>query len=160
MIKGEFWLIIIINSIKYLKSIVDGPGIRTVLFIQGCNRKCDDCHNPSTWDVENGKKVEVTDLVKELNEKCINKKLTISGGEPLLQYPAVLELVKSLTDFNIVLYTGFEFDDVPPEILKFLDYLKIGPYIKEERTTIMPYIGSKNQKFIQLKGKEKNNENN
>ncbi len=153
-------MIIKINSIKYLKSIVDGPGIRTVLFLQGCNRRCDECHNPSTWDIEGGNKVDIADLIKELNEKCINKKLTISGGEPLLQYPAVLELAKSLSDFNIVLYTGFEFDDVPPEILQHLDYIKVGPYIKEDRTTIMPYIGSTNQKFIQLKGKEKNNENN
>jgi len=152
-------LIITINRVVYLKSIVDGPGIRTVLFVQGCNRKCDECHNPSTWDLEAGEKVEVANLVKELNVKCINKKLTISGGEPLLQYPAVLELVKSLTNFNIVLYTGFKFDDVPTEILKYLDYIKVGPYIKEKRTTIIPYIGSKNQKFIQLKRKEKNNEN-
>lgn len=160
MDKGRFCLIIIINSIKYLKSIVDGPGIRTILFVQGCNRKCDECHNPSTWDINKGEKVEVADLVKELNEKCINKKLTISGGEPLLQYDAVLELVKSLPNFNIVLFTGYEFDDVPTEILKYLNFIKVGQYIKEERTTIMPYIGSKNQKFIQLKGKEKNNENN
>lgn len=143
-------MIITINSIKYLKSVVDGPGIRTVLFLQGCNRKCDECHNPSTWDIENGKKIEVADLIKELNEKCINRKLTISGGEPLLQYSAVLELVKSLIDFNIVLYTGFKFDDVLPEILQYLDYIKVGPYIKEESTTVIPYIGSKNQKFIQL----------
>jgi len=152
-------LIIIINSINYLKSIVDGPGIRSVLFVQGCNRKCDECHNPSTWDIEKGKKIEVIDLVKELNEKCINKKLTISGGEPLLQSTAVLELVKSLPNFNIALYTGYDYNDVLPEILENLNYIKVGPYIKEERTTTMPYIGSKNQKFIQLKGKVKNNEN-
>jgi len=151
-------LIITINRVVYLKSIVDGPGIRTVLFVQGCNRKCDECHNPSTWDLEGGESVKVVDLVEELNEKCINRKLTISGGEPLLQYSAILELVKSLTNFNIVLYTGYELDEVPSEILKYLDYIKVGPYVKEERTTIIPYIGSKNQKFISLK--VKGNENN
>lgn len=149
-----------INKIKYLGSIVDGPGVRTVLFVQGCNRGCEECHNPSTWDFEGGNKVNVVDLVKELNERCINKKLTITGGEPILQYAAILELVKSLTNFNIVIYTSFKYEDVPPEILKYIDYIKVGLFIKEKRTTIMPYIGSKNQKFISLKGKDKLNENN
>ncbi len=155
---GEDCLTILINGIKYLGSIADGPGVRTVLFVQGCNRGCDDCHNPSTWDIESGTKVNVADLVKELNEKCINNKLTISGGEPLLQYPAILQLVKSLTNFNIVLYTGFEFEDVPLEILKYIDYIKVGSFIKEKKTTTTPYIGSKNQKFVSLKGKDKKNE--
>lgn len=147
-----------INTIKYLGSIVDGPGVRTVLFVQGCNRECVDCHNPTTWDFEGGNNVNIVDLVKELNEKCINKKLTITGGEPILQYPAILELVKSLTNFNIVLYTSFEYEDVPPEILKYIDYIKVGSFIKEKRTSIMPYIGSKNQKFISLKGKDNKSE--
>jgi len=144
---------IIINSIDYSGSIVDGPGIRTVLFVQGCKRKCEDCHNPSTWDIDKGKEFDIEDIVEDLRKKCLNKKLTISGGEPLLQYPVILELVKSLDDFNIVLYTGFEFEDVPKEILKYVNYIKVGNFIKEQRTTIIPFIGSKNQKFIDLRGK-------
>ncbi len=143
---------IVINSIDYSGSIVDGPGIRTVLFVQGCKRRCEDCHNPSTWDMDEGIKFDVEDIVEDLRKKCLNKKLTISGGEPLLQYPAILELVKSLDGFNIVLYTGFEFDDVPKEILYYLDYIKVGKYIKELRSTIIPFMGSNNQKFIELRG--------
>ncbi len=142
---------IVINSIDYSGSIVDGSGIRTVLFVQGCKRKCEDCHNPSTWDVDKGKEFDIEDIVEDLRKKCLNKKLTISGGEPLLQYPAILELVKDLCDFNIVLYTGFEFDDVPKEILHHLDYIKVGKYIKEQRSTIIPFMGSNNQKFINLR---------
>ena len=143
---------IVINSIDYSGSIVDGPGIRTVLFVQGCKRKCEDCHNPSTWDIEMGKEIDIEEIVEDLNKKCLNKKLSISGGEPLLQYPAILELIKKLHNFDIVLYTGFEFNDVPKEILKHVNYIKVGKYLKEKRTTITPYIGSKNQKFINLKG--------
>lgn len=143
---------IVINSIDYSGSIVDGPGIRTVLFVQGCKRKCEDCHNPSTWDIDNGKEFDIEDIVEDLRKKGLNKKLTISGGEPLLQYPAILELLKSLDDFNIVLYTGFEFDDVPKEILHYLDYIKVGRYNKEQRSTIIPFMGSNNQKFIELRG--------
>ncbi len=143
---------LIINSIDYSGSIVDGPGIRTVLFVQGCKRKCGNCHNPNTWDINKGKEFYVEKIAEELRKKCLNKKLTISGGEPFLQYPAVLELVKILNDFDIVLYTGFEFKDVPEEILQYLDYIKVGNYIKEKRSTIIPYVGSKNQKFIKLRG--------
>ena len=143
---------IVINSIDYRGSIVDGPGIRTVLFLQGCLRRCDECHNPSTWDTDKGVVHDVEDIIDQLNTKCLNKKVTISGGEPLLQYSAVLELVKKLKNFDIVLYTGFEFDDVPEEILEYIDYIKVGKFINEKRTTITPYIGSSNQKFINLKG--------
>lgn len=142
-----------INSIDYNGSIVDGPGVRTVLFIQGCKQRCKDCHNPNTWDVDKGKIFDVEEIVEELAKNCLNKKLTISGGEPLLQYPAILELVKNLNNFNITLYTGFEFEDVPKEILSYINFIKVGKFIKKQRTTITPYIGSKNQKFINLEGK-------
>ena len=147
---------IVINSIDYSGSIVDGPGIRTVLFVQGCKRKCEDCHNPSTWDLDKGVDYEVEDIVNQLNIYCLNKKVTISGGEPFLQYPAVLELVKRLNNYDIVLYTGFELEDIPKEILKYIDYIKVGKYIKEKRTTVTPYIGSKNQHFLNLR--RENNE--
>ncbi len=139
-----------INSIDYSGSIVDGPGVRTVLFVQGCERKCVECHNPTTWDKNKGFLVNINDIIIELRKRCNNKKLTISGGEPLLQYPVILELVKNIQDFDIALYTGFELQEVPKEILKFIKYIKVGCFIKEKRTTITPYIGSSNQKFIKL----------
>lgn len=140
---------IIINSIDYTGSIVDGPGIRAVLYVQGCERKCDGCHNPATWGISKGRTVRIQDLTDELRSNVKNKKLTISGGEPLLQYASILELVKGLTECDIVLYTGFELNEVPKEILR---YIKVGKYIDEERCTTVPYVGSRNQKFIELRG--------
>lgn len=145
-------MIIAINTLDLLGSIVDGPGIRTVLYVQGCHGTCDGCHNPKTWDTDKGIKIDVADLANKIKHGTPNKKLTISGGEPLLQYDEILELVKKLDDFDIALYTGFELDAVPKEIIKYLKYIKVGRFIKEEICTTMPYIGSKNQKFIYLRG--------
>ena len=75
---------ILINSIDYKGSIVDGPGIRTVLYLQGCEQRCEGCHNTGTWDINIGKFVSVIDLANEIRRRSFNNKLTISGGEPLL----------------------------------------------------------------------------
>ena len=141
-----------LNSIDYSGSIVDGPGIRSIIFVQGCEQRCEDCHNPSTWEKTSGKLFDINQIVEEINNQCLNKKITISGGEPLLQYPAVLELVKKLEGFDIALYTGYDYEDVPKEILPYINYLKIGNFNKEKRTTLEPYIGSSNQEFIDLRG--------
>lgn len=139
-----------INSIDYRGSIVDGPGIRTVLFVQGCNLRCESCHNPSTWEIDAGTSISVSDLAADIRENSKNKKLTISGGEPLLQIPAVLELTRLLDDFNIVLYTGSELEDVPRELLCQLDYIKVGKYEKDKSCTTIDYVGSENQQFIHI----------
>jgi anaerobic ribonucleoside-triphosphate reductase activating protein len=139
-----------INSIDFSGSIVDGPGIRTVLYVQGCNQRCEGCHNPGTWDVNGGRLVSVADLANEIRSKSMNKNLTISGGEPLQQIGPVIELAKLLEDFNITLYTGLNLEDVPVELRKYLDYLKIGKYDKNLRSSIVHYMGSTNQRFIDL----------
>ncbi len=144
---------IYINSIKYNNSLVDGPGIRTVVFMQGCEIKCKGCHNYKTWNIEDGTLYKVSDLVNELKGKTINKKITISGGEPLLQKKALVLLLKKLSElnYNIVLYTGYEKKDVPQEILEKINYLKSGPFKYELLTTTKPYVGSTNQKFERIK---------
>jgi len=141
-----------INSIDYSGSIVDGPGIRTVLYVQGCDQACPGCQNTKTWKRDGGTEVLIDDLVIELREKVTNKKLTISGGEPLLQADEVLSLLDSLSEFNVALYTGYELENVPKEILEKLDYIKVGKYIEESRSTTLSYVGSSNQCFLKLKG--------
>lgn len=98
-----------------------------------------------------GKSVPVSELANEIRNKSISRKLTISGGEPLLQTPAILELVKELDDFDIVLYTGYELEDVPKELLDHLDCIKVGKYEKNKRCTTVDYAGSTNQRFIPLR---------
>ena len=93
-----------IHSIQSLGTL-DGPGIRFVIFMQGCNLRCHCCHNPDTWDVNNGK--EISD--EELINKAIRYKeyfkdnggITVSGGEPLLQAKFVYEVFKKAHENNI-----------------------------------------------------------
>ena len=141
-----------INSIKYNNSHVDGPGIRTVLFMQGCNIHCKGCQNKSTWDINKGKEISIDDLVDELKQKVFNKKITISGGEPLVQKDELVKLVDRLTEegFDIALYTGHQRNEVPTEIISKLKYLKTGNFIQELKTTIKPFVGSENQIFEEV----------
>lgn len=146
-------MIMYINSIRYNNSVVDGPGIRTVLFMQGCDLHCNGCQNKSTWDITKGKKVDIDNLINELNKKVFNKKITISGGEPLMQKEALIELVNKLSDleFDIALYTGHQKEDIPNALLDKIKYLKTGNFIQELKTTVKPFVGSENQVFEEVK---------
>ena len=136
-------------------SLCDGYGYRTVVFLQGCNLRCPGCQNPSTWDINKGISVDVKDLAHHLREKCLNKKLTISGGEPLLQADALKELLEELKDFDLCLYTGHELNEVPQEILGYLKYIKVGSFKKDLKTSMKPFVGSTNQEFLEVKHNEK-----
>lgn len=140
-----------LNAIKFNRSLVDGPGVRTVVFFQGCDLRCDGCQNPSTWDIAKGTETDTAELAELLRREVVNKKITISGGEPLMQTEALIELVKMLPEFNIVVYTGHEMQDVPEELLKHIDYIKTGAFDKALKTTVKPYVGSKNQQFRKVK---------
>ena len=139
-----------INSIMKNPSLCDGYGYRTVVFLQGCDLRCPGCHNQRTWDMEKGVEMEVSELSSVIREACLNKKLTISGGEPLLQKEALEELLESLSDFDLCLYTGHELEDVPNSILRYLKYIKVGRFVLEKRTSTQPFIGSTNQRFMRV----------
>ena len=141
-----------INSIKYNNSHVDGPGIRTVLFMQGCDIRCKGCQNKTTWDINKGKEVSIDELVDELKTKVFNRKITISGGEPLMQKEELIKLVNKLyaEGFDIALYTGHSRKDVPEELIRKIRYLKTGSFIQELKTTTKPFVGSSNQVFEEV----------
>ncbi len=141
---------IVINSIRFNRSLVDGPGVRTVLFLQGCDIRCAGCQNSSAWEIADGIQTDTSELAALLKKDCINKKLTISGGEPLMQAAAVYDLICKLEDFDIALYTGHEREEVPQDILNKIRYLKTGKFIAKQRTTIMPYAGSTDQQFEEV----------
>lgn len=140
-----------INSIMENPSLCDGVGYRTVVFLQGCNFHCPGCHNQSTWDVNGGKEIEIDELAQILKKKAFNKKITISGGEPLLQKEKLILLFDKLKDFDICLYTGYSLNEIPEEILKSLRFVKVGRFKKELWTSTKPYVGSINQDFIEVK---------
>ena len=139
----------------------DGPGIRTTIFFQGCNVKCRGCHNERIQDIRYGKEHEVKDLCEKILAYNLPvKKITISGGEPLMQKEALEEFINEMheKDFEIALYTSYDFKDVSRNILKKLKYLKVGKYMHELRIQ-GKFFGSSNQKFYSLKNGEIVNEN-
>lgn len=144
---------IYLNCICYDYSIADGPGLRTLIFMQGCDLRCPFCQNQKIWDIKSGYKWSIKILINELKKNSITKKVTITGGEPLFQLKALETLVDELykEQFNIVLYTGHRKEDVPKDILSKINYLKYGPFIYSKRTSTIPFVGSSNQVFEKLR---------
>lgn len=144
-------MVVYINSIKFNRSLVDGPGVRTVVFFQGCDLHCKGCQNRSTWEIKNGTEMTTDELVAVLKKGVVNKKVTFSGGEPLMQVEALIDIVKKLSDFDIAIYTGHEFDEVPQELLDNITYIKTGSFKEELKSTVSPFVGSTNQEFRRVK---------
>lgn len=85
---------------------VDGPGIRYVVFTQGCLLRCQYCHNADTWKIGTGKEMSVSDIIAELTSylpfiEASNGGITVSGGEPLLQIPFLIELFKECKKLGV-----------------------------------------------------------
>lgn len=108
---------------------VDGPGIRFVIFMQGCILRCLYCHNPDTWKLNSGKQYEVEDVMKEVRKYknyIRDGGVTITGGEPLLQLDFVNELFRTLKEEKIhtcLDTSGILFDESNDELMKKLDDL-------------------------------------
>lgn len=145
------------NNILYIAgfikaSVLDGPGLRSVLFLQGCNRRCYGCHNFLIWDKNKENVISIEKILKYINVNCLVKKITISGGEPLEQREALEKLLKGLRslDFDICLYTGYNLNDVHKEIIGLLNYLKVGPYYSNMKSDKKAFVGSSNQVFYKV----------
>ena len=128
-----------INSIQSLGT-VDGPGIRFVVFMQGCNLRCGCCHNPDTWELFEGKTYRPSEILKKAERyKSYFGEIggiTLSGGEPLLQADFVTELFRLCQEngINTCLDTsGSIFDDSAKEVLKYTDRVLLDiKYTNEE----------------------------
>lgn len=138
-------------------SIVDGPGIRLTVFFQGCLHNCDGCHNPTTHDINGGYMVSVDEIISKILSNPLLSGVTFSGGEPLLQMDKCIILAKKIKEMNlnIILYTGYNFEEIiklrkGKELLKYIDYVIDGKYIKEKRSLGLKYRGSSNQRIIDV----------
>ncbi|MFA6119580.1 MAG: 4Fe-4S cluster-binding domain-containing protein [Parachlamydiales bacterium] len=142
-------MVLFVAGIVY-GSMVDGKGLRTVVFLSGCSVHCPSCHNKSYWLKENGKKIPIDLLTQQIRKNTPQKKLTISGGEPLEQLPAVNELISLLPDFDIGLYTSYHIKDLKKDLLSKLSFVKTGRFEKD-KLIVGKYFGSSNQEMIYLK---------
>ena len=144
-------------------SVSNGAGVRTVLWVSGCDVHCHNCHNPQTWDFNSG--IPFTDdsmqeILYDLSKPYI-KGLTLSGGHPLDPHnaPKVLEIVKRVKmvfpNKDIWIYSGYEWeniikDETLREIMRYTDVLVDGAYIDELRDISLPFRGSSNQRIIDV----------
>lgn len=143
-------------------SIVDGPGFRYTVFFQGCSHHCDGCHNPATWDMDGGRTQDIDSLIADIKTNKYLDGVTISGGEPFDQPQGLLELLKRLSDYNVIVFTGYTFEELmsSPDKKECLPYIYVivdGRYIKEQRTLTLRFRGSKNQRVIDVKKSLKEN---
>lgn len=146
------------NSI--IESVADGPGVRVVIFLQGCNHRCKGCHNADTWNIKKGKIYSTDEVASVLVNKASLKYIsgiTISGGDPFFQKESLFDLVKKIKEENsaieILVYTGYELEDIGLDnpILKYIDSLMTGKFEQENQFPKKPFRGSRNQKLINLK---------
>jgi len=144
------------------ESVVDGPGIRFVLYVQGCSRRCPGCHNPGTHDPAGGVEADLGLVLGWIREaRPALDGVTFSGGEPFEQAEALAELARGVRrlGLDIVIYSGYTFEELlekseeDPHVRGLLEagsLLVDGSYIQEERDLALPYRGSRNQRLINI----------
>ena len=142
-------------------SIVDGTGIRAVVWTQGCSHNCPSCHNPETHSFDGGFVIDTSEIKKEIGNLKAEEGITFSGGDPMMQATACLDIAKYAKEkkLNIWCYTGFTFEELlkmsktKPSILKFLELIDIlvdGRFVLKEKSLNLKFRGSRNQRIIDV----------
>ena len=141
------------------ESIVDGPGYRFTVFVQGCPHNCPGCHNPQTHDFSGGHLADTDDVIAHLGKNPLVRGLTLSGGEPMMQPEPLYLIAKAAKEkgMNVWCYTGFTLEELMREnradrmkLLSAVDVLVDGPFRSHERSLDLLYRGSKNQRLIDM----------
>ena len=138
------------------ESFVDGDGIRFAIFMQGCQRNCEGCHNPETHDLNGGRLIDTSEIISAIKKNPLLDGITLTGGEPLLQIDAADELARAAKNFGMTVwcYTGYTFENLPPEaepLLENVDVLIDGEFIESQRDLELQFCGSSNQRIIDVK---------
>ena len=140
-------------------SIVDGPGIRTTIFSQGCPHLCPGCHNPETWDFGCGTQIPVEDIVDIVRSNPLCRGVTFSGGEPFSQAAGFAKLAALLKElgYEVASYSGFTFEELlegtedQKKLLENIDILIDGRFILAEKSLEIAFRGSRNQRVLDVK---------
>ena len=142
-------------------SIVDGPGIRFTLFVQGCPHHCEGCHNPHTHDFAGGYVMNTEEIYNRITANPLLDGVTFSGGEPFCQAKELYTLGKKLKDecYGIIIYTGYTFEyligKATPEnhyleLLSVADYIIDGRFDITKKSYLLRFKGSANQRIIDV----------
>ena len=143
------------------ESIVDGPGMRFVIFTQGCPHRCPGCHNPQTHLPIGGKLFPLEEIIKIYDAHPACRGITLSGGEPFAQAGLLAQIATAIHERqgDVITYTGYRLDKLYAmakhdtgitDLLKQTDLLVDGPFIMEQRCLDAPFVGSLNQRLIAL----------
>ena len=142
-------------------SIVDGPGFRTAIFVQGCPYHCEGCHNPDSQPFEGGTVWTLDDVEKKFANNPLLSGITLSGGEPAEQAAPCAELARRAHQkgLNVWTYTGSTLEKLTERaaadaalqsLLNETDVLVDGPFILAQRSLELDFCGSKNQRLIDM----------
>ncbi len=136
-------------------SIVDGPGLRYVVFTQGCRHACPGCHNPETHDPEGGVLMSVEDIWRDMRRNPLLQGLTLSGGEPFDQAGPLSVLAQKAADagLSVWIFTGYDWQALAgraryERLLRCADVVVDGQYMLARRTLSLAWRGSDNQRLI------------
>ena len=149
-------------------SVVDGFGVRAVIWTQGCSHNCPFCQNPGTHDFNGGAEFELEEVLNDIKNLECQDGITLSGGDPLYQIEPVTEIAKYAKSLglNVWCYTGFTYEQVLEmgkknpkylELLNYLDVLVDGLFVNELKSLNLLFRGSSNQRLIDVPKTLKNN---
>ena len=140
--------------------MLNGDGLRVVLWVAGCNHRCKECHNPITWDIDGGipfDDVAKAEIFAELDKDYISG-ITFSGGDPLhpenrAEVAALMEEIHAKYPHKpIWLYTGYVWDAIKNlPYIQLIDVLIDGPFVLEQKDVKLHWRGSANQRVIDVK---------
>lgn len=130
---------------------VDGPGLRTSIYLAGCAHRCPGCHNPQTWDFAAGRDMTVDEIMDIVRRADFD--VTFTGGDPMYQAEALIPLAREIrrAGYGIWCYTGFTLEELHGpmrELLPLLDAIVDGPFVEALRDTELIFRGSSNQRII------------
>ena len=138
-------------------TVVDGPGFRLSIYCAGCSHRCNGCHNPQSWEIGNGKEMDIEELMQVVKDSPWN--VTLSGGDPFFQAEGFAELtrrIKAETTKTVWCYTGYtlealvkENDPWKMELLRNIDVLVDGPFVQDLRDEQLRFRGSSNQRILE-----------
>ena len=141
------------------ESIVDGPGLRYVVFVQGCEFRCPGCHNPQLQSFGGGRRVSVADITGAVKANPLLSGLTLSGGDPFTQAASCAALAAAIRalGLSVMTYTGYRWEDLLASdrpgwrrLIETTDILVDGPFIRELKNIDLRFRGSANQRLIDV----------
>ncbi|MBP2625838.1 MAG: anaerobic ribonucleoside-triphosphate reductase activating protein [Firmicutes bacterium] len=145
-------------------SVVDGRGLRTVIWCQGCSHDCAGCHNPDTHDFAGGYEQDIDELVQEILAVQMQSGVTFSGGDPMIQAASCAAIASQLKEHgtNIWCYTGFTFEELLDrpdcrQLLQYIDVLVDGKFELSLKSYELLFKGSANQRIIDVSESLKQN---